>query len=275
MCDTLRARLREDNDLNCWDVALRFDSVEQWFWNGGHAYPGGARAPYAPCNTESLMNEFTNKYICFCSLFKVSGAWNKGQWHWGGVEKRLRSTALEFLDSCESERLSPENHSRPNFPRQQARNNGFTARWTTEILKTRNDKSDIIECWKLRHGFCLFTAQCDCYLQTTPRKHQDSHFFQNPDDEHPYGYGNMRHIMSLISGVGIFCLGCGVSVYHGIQVLLNPVAGAHVTSVSVMSSFVDFLWKKNRAEKLWKFMEFLLQCFRIHENVRFLVLERG
>jgi len=28
---------------------------------------------------ESLIMKFTNKYICFHSLFKVRGAWNKGQ----------------------------------------------------------------------------------------------------------------------------------------------------------------------------------------------------
>ena len=51
--------------------------------------------------------------------------------------------------------------------------------------------------------------------------------------EHPYGFGNMRHIMSLISGVGIFCLGSGVSVYHGIQVLLNPTIGLDASTISV------------------------------------------
>lgn len=42
----------------------------------------------------------------------------------------------------------------------------------------------------------------------------------NPD--HPYGYSNMRYVSSLISGVGIFCVGTGLSFYHGITGLLNP-----------------------------------------------------
>lgn len=42
----------------------------------------------------------------------------------------------------------------------------------------------------------------------------------NPD--HPYGYSNMRYVSSLISGVGIFCVGTGLSFYHGITGLINP-----------------------------------------------------
>ncbi|XP_030369002.1 zinc transporter 9-like isoform X2 [Scaptodrosophila lebanonensis] len=45
---------------------------------------------------------------------------------------------------------------------------------------------------------------------------------QLPDTDHPYGYMNMRYVSSLISGVGIFCMGCGLSVYHGIEGILNP-----------------------------------------------------
>lgn len=42
----------------------------------------------------------------------------------------------------------------------------------------------------------------------------------NPD--HPYGYANMRYVSSLISGVGIFCVGTGLSFYHGITGLCHP-----------------------------------------------------
>jgi len=31
----------------------------------------GGTSPYAPYNMESLINEFTNDYICFYSLHKV------------------------------------------------------------------------------------------------------------------------------------------------------------------------------------------------------------
>ena len=42
------------------------------------------------------------------------------------------------------------------------------------------------------------------------------------DEVHPYGYGSERYVWSLISGVGVFFLGCGASVYHGIHSLLHP-----------------------------------------------------
>uniref|UniRef100_A0A4X2KL93 Proton-coupled zinc antiporter SLC30A9, mitochondrial n=1 Tax=Vombatus ursinus TaxID=29139 RepID=A0A4X2KL93_VOMUR len=37
-----------------------------------------------------------------------------------------------------------------------------------------------------------------------------------------YGFSNMRYISSLISGVGIFMMGAGLSWYHGIMGLLHP-----------------------------------------------------
>lgn len=40
---------------------------------------------------------------------------------------------------------------------------------------------------------------------------------------HPYGYQHERYAWALISGVGIFFLGCGVSIYHGCVGILNPV----------------------------------------------------
>ncbi|CRL00637.1 CLUMA_CG013897, isoform A [Clunio marinus] len=45
---------------------------------------------------------------------------------------------------------------------------------------------------------------------------------QIADPNHPYGYSNMRYVSSLISGVGIFCVGTGLSFYHGIVGLMHP-----------------------------------------------------
>lgn len=45
---------------------------------------------------------------------------------------------------------------------------------------------------------------------------------QRADVEHPYGYSNMRYVASLISGVGIFCVGTGLSFYHGVLGLIDP-----------------------------------------------------
>ncbi len=43
------------------------------------------------------------------------------------------------------------------------------------------------------------------------------------DDEHTYGYGQERFLWALISACGIFFLGAGVTVYHGITTLTHPV----------------------------------------------------
>merc|ERR1740131_372335 len=43
-----------------------------------------------------------------------------------------------------------------------------------------------------------------------------------PTRSHPYGYSNVQYVSALISGVGIFCLGAGLSVYHGISGLVSP-----------------------------------------------------
>jgi zinc transporter 9 len=43
-----------------------------------------------------------------------------------------------------------------------------------------------------------------------------------PTKEYPYGFSTERFIWALISAVGIFFLGCGASVYHGVSILLDP-----------------------------------------------------
>jgi zinc transporter 9 len=45
---------------------------------------------------------------------------------------------------------------------------------------------------------------------------------RKPTEQHPYGFHREKYIYSLISAVGIFCLGAGASVVHGIQSLLDP-----------------------------------------------------
>lgn len=44
---------------------------------------------------------------------------------------------------------------------------------------------------------------------------------RSPDPNHPYGYLGDRFIWALISAVGIFFLGCGVTGYHGIHSLMH------------------------------------------------------
>jgi zinc transporter 9 len=42
------------------------------------------------------------------------------------------------------------------------------------------------------------------------------------DPRFPFGYGAERAVWALLSGVGIFFLGCGVTVYHGVHNFLHP-----------------------------------------------------
>ncbi|CAL8082360.1 unnamed protein product [Orchesella dallaii] len=58
---------------------------------------------------------------------------------------------------------------------------------------------------------------------------------QDANLEHPYGYAYMRHVASLISGVGTFCLGGGLSIYHGVTGLMSmePVESLHYWGMTV------------------------------------------
>ncbi|MGM0576200.1 MAG: cation diffusion facilitator family transporter [Myxococcota bacterium] len=42
------------------------------------------------------------------------------------------------------------------------------------------------------------------------------------DPEHPYGYGRARFVWALVSAVGVLFVGCGVSIYSGIEKVLEP-----------------------------------------------------
>ncbi len=43
-----------------------------------------------------------------------------------------------------------------------------------------------------------------------------------PDSQFHYGYGAERFLFALLAAIGIFVLGCGVSVYHGVHNLMAP-----------------------------------------------------
>ncbi len=42
------------------------------------------------------------------------------------------------------------------------------------------------------------------------------------DDKYHYGYGGERYLYALLSAVGIFILGAGVTIYHGVDALIRP-----------------------------------------------------
>ncbi|OAD61258.1 Zinc transporter 9, partial [Eufriesea mexicana] len=92
---------------------------------------------------------------------------------------------------------------------------------------------------------------------------------QNPNPDHPYGYTNMRYVSSLISGVGIFCVGTGLSVYHGIHGILHPstiesfywayfiLAGSLVSEGATLLVAIQSI-KRGADEKRQTFQEYVL-----------------
>jgi len=56
----------------------------------------------------------------------------------------------------------------------------------------------------------------------------------------PFGYGAERAVWALMSAVGIFFLGCGVTLYHGVHTLLHPkpLQDLRVAIVVLLVSFV-------------------------------------
>lgn len=44
---------------------------------------------------------------------------------------------------------------------------------------------------------------------------------KKPNNLYPYGHGKERFIWALISACGIFFIGCGITIYHGIQSLID------------------------------------------------------
>ncbi|KAK2587085.1 hypothetical protein KPH14_002856 [Odynerus spinipes] len=92
---------------------------------------------------------------------------------------------------------------------------------------------------------------------------------QNPNADHPYGYTNMKYVSSLISGVGIFCVGTGLSIYHGIHGLLFPspvesfywayfiLGGSLVSEGATLLVAINSI-KKGAEEKKENFWEYVL-----------------
>jgi zinc transporter 9 len=87
-----------------------------------------------------------------------------------------------------------------------------------------------------------------------------------PDAAFPYGYGSDRFFYALMSAVGIFVLGCGVTVYHGIHNLIHPpeltfswitfaVLGlSFVVEGSVLLVAVRVIWRNKGEESLFAYL---------------------
>ncbi|CAN6571171.1 unnamed protein product [Malus baccata var. baccata] len=61
-----------------------------------------------------------------------------------------------------------------------------------------------------------------------------------PDALHPYGYSKERFVWSLISAVGIFCLGSGATIIHGVQNLWTsqPPPNIQYAALVIGGSFI-------------------------------------
>lgn len=64
---------------------------------------------------------------------------------------------------------------------------------------------------------------------------------REPDAEHPFGYGRDAFVWALMSAVGIFFLGCGVSVTHGVNSLLEEHTTIHASDLALGILAFSFL----------------------------------
>lgn len=93
-----------------------------------------------------------------------------------------------------------------------------------------------------------------------------------------YGFSNMRYIASLISGVGIFMMGAGLSWYHGIMGLLHPqpiesllwayciLAGSLVSEGATLLVAINEI-KKSAGQQGVSFYEYVMQSRDPSTNV--------
>lgn len=93
---------------------------------------------------------------------------------------------------------------------------------------------------------------------------------QIADSYHPYGYSNMKYVASLISGVGIFCIGSGLSIYHGVTGLIHAepldslfwayfvLGGSFISEGATLAVAVNNIVKCSKESKI-SFLQYVLR----------------
>jgi len=76
-----------------------------------------------------------------------------------------------------------------------------------------------------------------------------------PDEDSSYGYGLERFFYALISACGVFFVGAGITIYHGVDTLLHPdklVFKPEVFIILAISFIVEFVTFSVALQELWK-----------------------
>lgn len=133
----------------------------------------------------------------------------------------------------ERERLKDEQMSRANWPIRNLKFNEQKAGITGDsgrvilaaiFINTANFFAKLVA-WAITGSHSMFSESIHSLADTLNQiilAYGIHYSTKNPNKDHPYGYSNMQYVTALISGVGIFCIGSGLSAYHGIMGLANP-----------------------------------------------------
>lgn len=76
-----------------------------------------------------------------------------------------------------------------------------------------------------------------------------------PDEESSYGYGLERFFWALISACGVFFVGAGITIYHGVDTLMHPghlFFRSEVFTILAVSFVVEFVTFSIAFRELWK-----------------------
>lgn len=104
-----------------------------------------------------------------------------------------------------------------------------------------------LSCWAVSGSGALLAeaihSTCDILNQLLLRAGvQQSR--RAPTRQHPYGFHREKYIYALMSAVGIFCIGSGASIVHGIQCILDPRPLEHMEyslAVIGISGVIEFV----------------------------------